>query len=77
MLFYSCHNLASIKISSTVTEIEVSFISGCSNLTKIEISENVAYLGADVFKNHNEDLVIYCQRESKAGEYAETHKIKL
>jgi len=76
--------ITEITVPATVTEIENSAFAECLNLTKINIlSKNIEFdyyvseIDTDIiFKNHNDDLTIYCYEDSKAAEYAKKHNIK-
>ena len=71
-----------ITIPSTVKEIGLYAFSGCTSLNKITILDSVknieGYSGWEdlVFKNHNENLTIYCYKDSMAANYAIKYNIK-
>ena len=75
-------NITSIIIPSTVKTMEQDAFLDCTELTKIEIYDNVEnFYGLDstsdkVFQNHNDDLTIYCYEGSLAAQYAINHDIK-
>ena len=74
--------ITEITIPDSVKEIEYSAFDDCKNLTKITILDNVTIMGFNsnnedsVFKNHNEDLTIYCYENSIAASYAIKNNIK-
>lgn len=58
-------------------------IDKCTELKKITILDNVAKIGFyntsdsdSIFKNHNEDLTVYCYKDSMAANYAIKYNIK-
>ena len=75
-------NITEIKIPSSVKKIEQDAFSNCKGLTKIEIYDGVKDIyGVDskedkVFTNHNDNLTIYCYKDSMAARYAINHNIK-
>ena len=75
-------NITEIKIPSSVKKIEQDAFSNCKGLTKIEIYDGVKDIyGLDskedkVFTNHNDNLTIYCYKDSMAARYAINHNIK-
>lgn len=74
--------ITEITIPYSVKSIGTSAFSDCSELRKITILDNVEYMGGyntssdTVFTNHNEDLTIYCYKDSVAASYAISNKIK-
>ena len=75
--------ITEITIPSTVTEIGFSAFKNCTKLTKITILDNVKKMGfynirddESVFENHNENLTIYCYKDSIAAKYAIKYDIK-
>ncbi len=80
---YACAGtpITEITIPKTVKEIDLWAFSGCTNLNKITILDNVkemgGYSGVDyIFQNHNDDLTIYCYKDSVAANYAQKYNIK-
>ena len=76
---YLCANtgITEITIPDSVTEIDYYAFANCTNLTKITILDNVKDFSFDIFKNHNEDLTIYCYQSSYAAKYAIENNIKV
>ena len=74
------NGITEIKIPDSVTEIEMYAFNNCKNLKKITILDNVKDIGLDsrdvVFENHNEDLTIYCYKDSYVDQYGEKYNIK-
>ena len=75
--------ITEITIPSSVTEIEHSAFNDCSKLKKITISSNVSKMGFynisdsdSIFENHDEDLTVYCYKDSMAANYAIKYNIK-
>ena len=82
---YLCANtgITEITIPNTVKEIDYSAFENCTNLKKITILDNVTTMGLynveksdSIFKNHSQDLTIYCYKDSMAAEYAIKYNIK-
>ena len=82
---YVCASTAitEITIPSTVKEIGMWAFKDCSSLKKITILDNVENMegynssNSDlVFQNHNDDLTIYCYKDSMAAKYAIKYNIK-
>ncbi len=81
---YVCANtsIAEITIPNTVKEIGLWAFKDCSLLKKITILDNVEKIGGYnnnsdlVFQNHNDDLTIYCYKDSMADNYALKYNIK-
>ena len=76
---YLCANtgITEITIPDSVTEIGYYAFANCAQLTKITILDNVKNFSFDIFKNHNEDLTIYCYQSSYAAKYAIENNIKV
>ena len=75
--------ITEITIPNSVTEIGYSAFENCTKLNKITILDNVQEMGFynisnsdSIFKNHNEDLTIYCYKDSMAANYAIKYNIK-
>ena len=68
--------ITEITIPNSVTKIGGYAFSGCTNLKKITILDNVKNIGINVFEDHNEDLTIYCYEGSVAAQYAIDNNIK-
>ncbi len=80
-----CSNtgITEIVIPDSVTEIEYGAFNNCDSLEKITILDNVTKMGIynisnvdSVFENHNENLTIYCYKDSMAANYAKKYNIK-
>ena len=75
-------NIAEIKIPASVKNINEDAFLNCTKLTKIEIYDGVKDIYGlnrkedNVFTNHNENLTIYCYKDSIAAQYAIKHNIK-
>ena len=65
-----------IIIPNTVKEIGEFTFADCSNLKKITILDNVTKISGTAFKNHSDDLTIYCYKDSVADKYGEEYSIK-
>ncbi len=69
-----------ILVPNSVETIGFQAFSNCSNLKKITILNNVTHMGSnidgEVFPNHNDDLTIYCYRNSVAAKHAIDYNIK-
>ena len=81
--FKSAKGITEITIPNSVTEIGYSAFENCTKLNKITILDNVQEMGFynisnsdSIFKNHNEDLTIYCYKDSMAANYAIKYNIK-
>ena len=76
--------ITEITVPNTVKEIGNNAFTDCKGLKKITILDNVTKLGFfsmepkndSVFKNHNNDLTIYCYEGSTAAKYAINNNIK-
>ncbi len=75
--------ITEIVIPNTAKEIGMWAFKNCSLLKKITILDNVENIegynssNSDlVFQNHNEDLTIYCYKDSMAAKYAIKYNIK-
>ena len=75
--------ITEITMPSSVTEIGAYAFSDCASLEKITILDNVTEMGYyntrdedSVFENHNENLTIYCYKDSMAANYAKKYNIK-
>ena len=83
---YLCANtgITEITIPSSVKEIGYSAFDNCTKLNKITILDNVTDMGFytiydskdSIFANHNENLTIYCYKNSLAANYAIKYNIK-
>ena len=65
-----------IIIPNTVKEIGNLAFADCSNLKKITILDNVTKIDDYAFKNHSDDLTIYCYKDSVADVYGAEKSIK-
>ena len=76
--------ITEITIPSSVKEIEYDAFSDCTKLNKITILDNVTNMGFytlydnkdSIFANHNENLTIYCYKNSLPANYAIKYDIK-
>ena len=68
--------ITEITIPNSVTEIDFNSFAYCTNLKKITILDNVTKISQYAFRNHDEDLTIYCYEGSKIDEYAKKYNIK-
>ena len=82
---YLCANtgITEIIIPNSVIEIGSSAFENCTKLKKITILDNVKKMGFDdtsdnesIFKNNNNDMIIYCYEDSIAADYAQKYNIK-
>ena len=75
--------ITEVIIPSSVRKIEAYAFDDCTKLNKITILDNVTDMGYyissntdSIFKNHNENLTIYCYKNSLAANYAIKYDIK-
>ena len=75
--------ITEVIIPSSVRKIEAYAFDDCTKLNKITILDNVTDMGYyissntdSVFTNHNENLTIYCYKNSLAANYAIKYDIK-
>ncbi len=75
--------ITEIKIPNTVKEIGLWAFKDCTSLNKITILDNVENMegynssNSDyIFQNHNDNLTIYCYKDSMAANYAIKYGIK-
>lgn len=80
---YLCAGTAieEMTIPNSVEIIAYEAFSNCTELKKITILDNVTSMGftlsgGEVFNNHNEDLTIYCYRDTVAAKHAIDYNIK-
>ncbi len=81
---FSNSGLTEIKLPNSVKEIDYYAFENCSNLTKVTILDNCTQIGwfslypnkDTVFNNHNDNLTIYCYKDSKISDYAKANNIK-
>ena len=76
-----CENtgITSITIPSSVKKIELWAFRNCTKLDKITILDNVtdmSYYSDSIFENHNDNLTIYCYKDSVAANHAIKNNIK-
>ena len=82
--FSGCTNLSQDLVFSTnLVNIGIEAFSDCPSLKKITLLKSVKDMGwglsnenDSVFQNHNQDLTIYCNRNSIPAEYAIKYNIK-
>lgn len=72
---YDHINLKSVELSDTVEEIEDTAFEGCPKLQEITIPNDNITIYDDTFSNCSSDLVIRCNPDSKAYEYAKANGI--
>ena len=83
-LAFENSGITELTFSNSLKEIEYNAFKDCFDLKKITILDNCERIGwfttspnqDTVFKNHNEDLTIYCYEGSKIAEYAIATNIK-
>ena len=76
--------ITELVLPDSVKEVSYDAFKNCSNLKKITIPETCTQMGLyysfptqdTVFENHNEDLTIYCYKDSIAHQYAVSNNIK-
>jgi len=73
--------ITEVTIPSSVKKIDLWAFRDCIKLNKITILDNVTDMNVspktdEVFKNHNNDLTIYCYKDSVAAKYAIKYNIK-
>ncbi len=74
--FKGCTGITEITLPNSMKEISYNAFEGCSNLLKITILDNCTNMGKNIFENHNQNLTIYCYKDSVAAKYAIDNKIK-
>lgn len=78
-VFLNCTNLTDVQIGSNTTSLGTGTgktFAGCTALVNITIPANVITIPDDTFQDHNPNLTIYCQQNSKALEMALGQGIK-
>lgn len=71
--------ITNITIPSSVKKIELWAFRNCTKLDKITILDNVtdmSYYSDSIFENHNDNLTIYCYKDSVAANHAIKNNIK-
>ena len=71
--------ITNITIPSSVKKIELWAFRNCTKLDKITILDNVtdmSYYSDSIFRNHNDNLTIYCYKDSVAANHAIKNNIK-
>ena len=72
--------ITEITIPNSVKEIGLWAFNNCAELKKITILDNVTKMALPdenkIFENHNDDLTIYCYKDSVAAKYAIDNNIK-
>ena len=71
-VFMGCERLREIEIPDSVTSIGDDVFDCCFNLTSIIIPDSVTSIGERVF-SHCDSLVIYCNADSYAEEWAQNN----
>ena len=64
--FENCTNLTDVKILNNMTSIGEETFVGCSSLKNVEIPANVVTIPDNAFNSTNDNLVIYCKKNSEA-----------
>ena len=72
---YFGSQMEEIVLPSTVDTIGDGAFMNCENLTKLEISPDVTYIGENAFASAAEGFTIYCYEDSYAQQYAEENGI--
>ncbi|MBR5479140.1 MAG: leucine-rich repeat protein [Clostridia bacterium] len=74
--FEDCISLASVTIPESVKYIEGSAFIYCSGLTEVTfLSKDVEIGSISVFMSCNDNLIIYCYRDSTAHKFAKTENL--
>ncbi len=73
--FWGCEGLESIVLPNTLEEIDNRAFRGCSSLVSVVIPPSVEYFGDDVFLDCSPNLVIKCEEDSTALQYAKDNDI--
>lgn len=71
--------ITSVTIPNSVKKIELWAFEDCTKLDKITILDNVtdmSYYSDSIFENHNDNLTIYCYKDSVAANHAIKNNIK-
>ena len=71
--------ITNIIIPTSVKKIELWAFLNCTKLDKITILDNVtdmSYYSDSIFRNHNDNLTIYCYKDSVAANHAIKNNIK-
>ena len=79
-MFSNCSSIENIEIPDGVEEIGGGAFQKCTNLKTIKIPNSVKTFSWNVFKNDSDasdvcNVVILCEKDSKAYEYAREHSI--
>lgn len=69
-LFEGCTSLEEVVLPHSLKKIYNNVFNGCSSLSSITIPASVKYMASDVFSG-NDGLTIYCEAESKPGEWSD------
>ncbi len=72
--FYGCSNLSEVTLSDSVTTINGYAFANCASLKQITLGKNVTAIAPTSFDNDDE-LTIYCYRDSYAHRYAVENNI--
>ena len=73
--FHDCMKLTEVTIPATVTSIGQEAFFACTDLKKVTINANALTIGKNAFKHCHKDLVIYCECDSDAVEYAKENQL--
>lgn len=72
--FYNCTSLSTVVMNNRIQTIGKFAFANCTSLKEITIPDSITSIDATTF-NGCEDLVIYCNSESYAHQYAEENQI--
>ena len=73
--FENCSDLENVNLEN-VELIKTEAFANCTKLLKVTILDKCKTIAENVFKNHDEDLTIYCYEDSIAANYAIKYNIK-
>ncbi|MBE6814381.1 MAG: hypothetical protein E7522_02910 [Ruminococcaceae bacterium] len=76
MIFQNCKDLEIVVVGSHVTRIGDLAFQNCNALNTVVIPDSVTEISEDAFSGANEDVIIYCNKNSYAQSYAEKYNIK-
>lgn len=74
--FYECSSLQSVVLPESAETIMLQAFGRCSSLKEITILKNVKKIEEEAFADCNNDLMIICDKDSYAYEYAQSNGIK-
>ncbi|MBQ3330687.1 MAG: leucine-rich repeat protein [Ruminococcus sp.] len=73
--FYNCSSLTQIALPDSVKTIGIRAFGECTGLRYAYLSDNIESIADNAFENDNE-LIIRCERDSYAAQYAKENNIK-